>query len=370
MGIRITGTGLYTPPQRISNDELVASFNAHVEHYNQEHADEIAAGTLEPKRTSSSEFIEKVSGIKSRYVMDKVGILDPLRLAPQIPERPDEALSLQAEIGAEAARQALAQAQVRADEIDMLIVACSNMQRAYPAVAIEVQQAIGMTNGYAFDMNVACSSATFAIQQAADAIRGGSARKVLVISPEITSGHLNWAERDSHFIFGDVATAVLVEETDKPGFEILDCKSITQFSSNIRNNFGFLNRADESGVGQPDKLFRQNGNKVYREVSPLVANTIKAQLERLGIGLDGISRYWLHQANANMNALIVKLMLGREAPFELAPIVLDEFANTSSAGSIIAFHRYRDDLPIGAKGVLCAFGAGYSIGSVVVEKKA
>ena len=94
-----------------------------------------------------------------------------------------------------------------------MICAASNMQRAYPAMAIEVQKALGI-DGFAFDMNVACSSATFGIKTAADFIATGSAKAVLMVNPEICSGHLNFRDRDSHFIFGDVATAVIVEDAD------------------------------------------------------------------------------------------------------------------------------------------------------------
>lgn len=370
MAIRITGTGLYTPPHSISNEELVTSLNAYVEQYNTQHADAIAAGSIEPKRGSTAEFIEKASGIKSRYVVNKDGVLDPSRMCPIIPERPNEEISIQAEIAVAAAKQALDAAGLVADDLDAVIMACSNLQRPYPAVAIEVQGALGMTHGYAFDMNVACSAATFGLQQAVDAIKSGSAKRVLMVNPEITSGHLNWTERDSHFIFGDVCTAVIVEETDdKAGFEIIGTRLLSQFSNNIRNNFGFLNRGDESGVGQPDKLFKQNGQKVYREVSPLVAKTITEHLQSMGLELSHVQRFWLHQANANMNQLILKMMLG-EIPNDplRAPIILDEYANTSSAGSIIAFHKYSQDLNVGDLGVICSFGAGYSIGSVIVKK--
>ena len=165
---------------------------------------------LEPKTHSSAEFIEKASGIKSRYVINKGGILDPHRMVPNIPERDNAELSVMCEIACHAAREAMAAAQVAPDEIDAVIVAASNMQRAYPAMAIEVQAALG-AKGFAFDMNVACSSATFGIQQASDAVKSGSARRVLVVNPEICTGHLNFRDRDSHFIFGDVATAVVVE---------------------------------------------------------------------------------------------------------------------------------------------------------------
>ncbi len=367
----ISGTGLYTPAESISNEELVQSFNAYVAIYNDQHAQQISAGTVTPMQPSSAEFVEKASGIKSRYVMNKSGIVDPNRLMPSLPERPNEAYSIQCEMAVAAAREAMGQAGKRAADIDAVIVAASNLQRPYPAIAIEIQEALGI-KGYAFDMNVACSSATFGIQQARDAVSTGSARCVLMVNPEICSGHLNFRDRDSHFIFGDVCTAVIVENvttaTSLDQYVIVDSKLQTIYSNNIRNNFGFLNRADESGAGNPDKLFMQEGRKVFKEVCPAVAAQISTQLETLGIAPSQLKRLWLHQANLSMNQLISRRVLGRDASSEEAPTILDEYANTSSAGSIIAFHKHRKDLNSGDLGVLCSFGAGYSIGSVILRK--
>ncbi|MFC3460143.1 MULTISPECIES: beta-ketoacyl-ACP synthase III [Massilia] len=368
----ISGTGLFTPPYSISNDELVTAFNAYVEQFNVENAAAIAEGSVTALEPSSSAFIEKASGIQSRYVMEKEGILDPSRMTSRIPERSDEELSLQAEICVAAAKDALARAGRVASDIDMVLVAASNMQRAYPAMAVEVQEALGI-EGFGFDMNVACSSATFGIQTAMAAVQTGQARAVLVLNPEITSAHLNFRDRDSHFIFGDACTAMVIEAADTAvsahQFEILDSKLKTKFSNNIRNNFGFMNRFDESGVGKADKLFRQQGRKVFKEVCPMAAEMIKETVEAAGLQIPQVSRYWLHQANLNMNLLIARMLLGRDAEPGEAPVILDSYANTSSAGSIIAFHKYQDDLPAGANGVICSFGAGYSIGCVVVRKK-
>ena len=368
----ISGTGLFTPPHAISNEELVTAFNAYAELHNREHAEAIAAGEAAAIEGSSAAFIEKASGIVSRYVMEKDGILDPAHMTARIPERADEELSLQAEMCVAAARDALARARRTPADIDMVLVACSNLQRAYPAMAVEVQAALGI-DGYGFDMNVACSSATFAIQTAQAAVQSGQARAVLVLNPEITSGHLNFRDRDSHFIFGDACTAMVIEAADSAvsehQFEILESKLKTSFSNNIRNNFGFMNRFDESGVGKSDKLFRQQGRKVFKEVCPMAAEMIRATVTAAGLEVAQVSRYWLHQANLNMNLLITRMLLGRDAEPNEAPVILDSYANTSSAGSIIAFHKYQDDLPPGAHGVICSFGAGYSIGCVVLRKK-
>jgi beta-ketodecanoyl-[acyl-carrier-protein] synthase len=257
----ISATGLFTPPHSISNAELVASLNAWTDNWNREHRHEIEAGKLEAKQHSSVEFIEKASGIKSRFVMEKAGVLDPEIMAPRIPERPNEQISVLAEIAVTAAREALERAGRDPKDVGAVICAASNMQRAYPAMAVEVQDAIG-AEGFAFDMNVACSSATFGIQTGADFVRAGHAKSVLMVNPEICSGHLNFTDRDSHFIFGDVATAVLIEASDiapRGAWSILGTHLKTQFSNNIRNNFGFLNRTAPEGIGATDKLFVQEG---------------------------------------------------------------------------------------------------------------
>ena len=370
--IVISGTGLFTPKESISNDELVTAFNEYVRRYNEKNAAAIASGELAALTDSSAEFIEKASGIKSRYVLNKSGVLDPDRMYPYIPERSNDELGIQAEISLSAIEQALKAANKKPEDVDAVIVACSNMQRAYPAVSVEIQAAMGM-KGWAYDMNVACSSATFGLQAAADAIRSGSAKCVLMVNPEITSGHQEWRDRDCHFIFGDVCTAVIVEAADTcttdNAFEILGTKLQTVFSSNIRNNFGFLNRCDENGIGARDKTFKQEGRKVFKEVCPMVAEQISTHLTALDIPVTRLKRMWLHQANLAMNELIAKRVLGREFAREEAPVILDTYANTSSAGSIIAFHFHQADFGPGEIGVICSFGAGYSIGSVVVRKR-
>jgi beta-ketodecanoyl-[acyl-carrier-protein] synthase len=366
----IAATGLYTPPSTLTNAELVAAFNAYVELANVENAAAIAAGEAQPLAPSSVEFVEKASGIKSRYVMEKQGVIDPRVMRPMIPERANEEISILAEIAVAAARDAIGAWGKGARAIDAVICAASNMQRAYPAMAIEVQDALGI-DGFAFDMNVACSSATFAIKTAADYIAAGDARAVLVVNPEITSGHLNFRDRDSHFIFGDVATAVIVEAADQAagGFEILGTRLKTQFSNAIRNNFGFLNRCAPEEAGGADKLFVQEGRKVFREVVPMVSQMILDHAADLSIPPSSLKRLWLHQANINMNELIGRKVLGREPTAQENVIILDEFANTSSAGSIIAFHRKNADFAAGETGLICSFGAGYSVGTVFVRKK-
>lgn len=369
----ITGSGVFTPGQSISNDELVVAFNAYAKRWNAENASAIQAGTAEAMAPSSSEFILAASGIESRFVLDKSGILDPETMHPWLPERDMDQPSFMAEMGVDACKKALDMAGVEASDVDAVICAASNHERAYPAIAIEIQELLGM-GGFGFDMNVACSSATFGIQAAADMIRSGSIKRALVVNPEICSAHLEWRDRDCHFIFGDVATAVLIERSDLAkgqSFNIKSTRCATQFSNNIRNNNGFLRRTRATHMDdRRDMLFMQNGRKVFKEVLPLVSKHIASHMAEEGVKADDLKRLWLHQANKTMNDYIGKKVLGRVPEDGEQPNILQDYANTSSAGSIIAFSKYSNELQPGDMGLICSFGAGYSVGSVILERSA
>lgn len=361
----ISGTGIYTPKESISNEELVNSFNTYVDLYNQKNPDK------EPLPYSSAEFILKASGIERRYTVNKAGILDIERMRPCIHERPDDAYSLQCEMSIESAKEAMERAAVNRQDIDMVLVSCSVIQRAYPGIAIEIQQALGI-EGFAFDMQAACASATFGIQTAVDTILNGNATTILMVNPETCTAHLNFRDRDSHFIFGDACSAVILQKEEcarnKHAFRILGTKLQTQFSNNIRNNIGFLNPLDPVNPDTYSKVFTQQGRKVFKEVVPWVSELVSSHLKNLNISGESLKRLWLHQANANMNRLIATKILEKE-PEELeAPTILNEFGNTSSPGAVIAFHRYHEDLNSKDIGVLCSFGAGYTAGSVILEK--
>ncbi len=367
----ITGTGVFTPENVITNAELVTAFNAYADKMNAKNADAIAAGEMEPMQHSSEEFILKASGIENRYVMDKSGVLDPDVMHPLMRQRSDDEPGIMTEMAVDACKKALAQAGRTAEDVDLVICAASNHERAYPAIAIEIQQALGI-NGFGFDMNVACSSATFGIQAAADMVRSGSVKSALVVNPEICTGHLEWRDRDCHFIFGDVATATLIErieDADGPHFEVLSTRCATEFSNNIRNNNGFLRRTRPAGLeDRRDMQFMQNGRKVFKEVLPMVSKHIADHMESEGVSSEDLKRLWLHQANKTMNDFIGKKVMGRQPAPEEQPNILQDYANTSSAGSIIAFSKYSDDFAEGEVGLICSFGAGYSVGSVIVKR--
>ena len=370
--IVISGSGVWTPSSFITNEELVESYNAYAEKFNSDHAADIAAGKIEEKPLSSARFIEKTSGIKARYVYTREGILDIDRMRPKFPERKEEELSNQAEIGVFAARKAMAAAGKTAADIDAVIVACAYTQRPYPAIAIEIQNELGI-DGFGFYMLVACSAATFGLHRAYDSLVSGSSKCVLAINPELVTPQVNFCDRDSHFIFGDVSTAIIMERsetcTSPNSYEILSTKALTRFSNNIRSNFGHMAYATDAEPFGWDKLFHQSGRNVFEEVSPVAAKHISDHLASLDLKPQDVKRFWLHQANINMNNKVIKQLLGGDVEEETIPTILDRYGNTASAGSIVAFNLYNDDLKKGDVGVICSFGAGYSVGSLVLCKR-
>lgn len=368
----ISGTGLFVPPHTISNDELVAAFNQYVDKFNAENAAAIDAGEVTALEHSSSEFIEKASGIKSRYVMYKDGLVNPDIMHPVFPMTTEGNTPELVQMGLAAAKDAMAQAGKTAADIDMVVVSSTYRQRDFPGMSIEIQRDLGI-KGSAYDMALACSSATFGLINSFTALKAGTAKCVLFVNPEFTTPGLDFKDRDSHFIFGDVATAAILEleetATSDHIFRILNTKQFTDYSDNIRCDASYTDYCFDE-VPDNRYAFKQHGRKVFKELLPLVTNFITEQLDDNQLQATDLKRMWLHQANINMNNFAVKKLLGRMPTQEEAPVVLDEFANTASSGSVLAFHKFKDDFQAGDKGLICSFGAGYSIGSLLVEKVA
>ncbi len=357
-GTALTGSGVYLPPTSVTNDQLCGTFNTWIRRQN------------EPGGESSPDFVEKVSGIRARRYVDAAGILEPDRMCPSIPDRAPDALSVQAEMALAAARDALASAGRHGEDVDLVIVGASSLQRPYPAIAIEVQDALG-ARGFAYDLSVGCSSGTFAIQLASEAIRGGSARCALVCTPEIPSAYSNFRDRDSHFILGDAAAAVVIEPIARAragAWEILGTGSLSRYSSSVRNDGGFLNRCDAARRDLPDKLFHQEGRKVFRDIVRLVPRFVTERLAAVGLRVEDVDRCWLHQANGRMNEAIAQRLFGDGVDPARVPSVLSDLGNTAAAGALIAFDRHRDGLDAGAIGALFAFGAGYTLGGQILRR--
>tara|TARA_B100001057_G_scaffold388049_1_gene395418 strand:- start:668 stop:1780 length:1113 start_codon:yes stop_codon:yes gene_type:complete len=366
--IHIAGTGVWYPEDVITNDEIVASFNSYVDNFNSLNKESIASGAVNALDYSSVEFIEKASGIKTRHVIDKKNILDINKMMPSVLHEDQSRISIHAEAAIKAAKKAMESANVSSADIDAVILGTSHAARNYPSVAIEVQNELGI-DGYAYDILVGCSSTTFAINNAVSDIASGLAETVLVINPEISTPFVNYTKRDIHFIFGDGCVATIVSKNkSEESFKVLDRKLVTKFSNNIRSDWSYLVRAASDEKSYEDLLFYQNGNSVFKEVCPMVAEFINKQLEENNLQANDIKKFWLHQANARMVNLIVSKIIGsNDFDTSLAPLPIEKFGNLASAGSMFAFNLH-NDLKSGEKGIICSFGAGYSVCSLLVEK--
>lgn len=372
--IAISGTGVYAPPNSLSNDELVAAFNTYVEAWNEQHAEEIAAGELEAKQPSSTEFIIKASGIKNRYLMEETGVADPDRLYPRLAEIADESVydtPVQVKMALAAAEKALAEAGVKGEDLDLIIISSSIWERFIPSMAVQLQSILG-AGGYAFDMAMGCSSATFGMSTACDALNSGMANKALVVTAEYLSPLLAFEDRDGHFIFGDAAVATVLErasesQSDK-AFKIKGRQLFTEYSTNIRAGFGSRLMIERDKIHDPSQRFSQSGRAVFKELLPKVIDHVREHLTEADVAIGDFKRMWLHQANINMNMFAIKKLLGRDPHEGEAPIILDEYANTGGAGCMIAFNNHKDELSPGDLGLICSFGSSYSIGSLIVEK--
>jgi len=237
-----------------------------------------------------------------------------------------------------------------------------------------MQEALG-AKGAGFDMGLGCSSAAAALHIAVNLVRAGAHKRILVSTPEIITGHLNFRDRQTHFIFGDASVAMIVEGLNqgekRPGrFEVLDTRTWTQMSNNIRTNLGYHTRTaqdDPYMINLEGNLIKQVGNKVFKEVTVAGHKFIVEFLAEHGLTPQGIRRFWLHQANARMNAMILKLAFGHDVGHDRAPMVLERLGNTAGAGAIVALSENHADMKAGDFGLLCAFGAGYSIGGALLR---
>ena len=180
-----------------------------------------------------------------------------------------------------------------------------------------MQNALGI-KGFGFDMLAACSSATFGIQVGADMIAQGTPARSSCINPEVCTSHLNLRDRETHFIFGDAATACVLEPRAacRRRQQLGDRQHAVGIAISRTTSATISDRSTASipsTIGTPDKLITQKGRKVFKEVVPMVANFMQKHLEDMGIKPSELKRLWLHQANINMNDLIAPQSAGPRA---------------------------------------------------------
>ncbi|MFN4271542.1 MAG: beta-ketoacyl-ACP synthase III [Aliihoeflea sp.] len=294
---------------------------------------------------TSDEWIAQRTGIRERHIAAE-----------------DETT---ASLGEAAARTALENAGLTTDDIDLIVLATSTPNNTFPASAVEIQRRLGMTHGYAFDMQAVCSGFIYAINTADLHLRGGMAKRALVIGSETFSRILDWEDRTTCVLFGDGAGAIVLEATEGDG--TLADRGI--LGASLRSDGSHREKLYVDGgpstTGTVGHL-RMEGREVFKHAVGMISDVIEAVFAQSNITADDIDWFVPHQANKRIiDASAKKLGI---AP-EKVVITVDRHGNTSAASVPLALHQAVSDGRIkkGDLVLLEAMGGGFTWGAVLLR---
>ena len=319
---RITGTGSYLPPRRVTNADLAA---------------ELAAGGVE----TSDQWIIERTGIRARhFAADGVTSSD---------------------LGVEAARRALEAAGVPATDIDLIIVATSTPDMVFPSAACILQNKLGVAGCAAFDVQAVCSGFVYALTIADSMIKTGAASKALVIGAEVFSRILDFSDRTTCVLFGDGAGAVVLEASDTPGILASDRHADGKY-------VGILCVPGTVSGGKVigDPLLKMDGQAVFKLAVGVLEDAARATLEKAGRTASDIDWLIPHQANIRiMQGTARKLKL----PLDKLVVTVDEHGNTSAASIPLALDAAvrGGKVKRGDTLMLEGVGGGFTWGAVLLD---
>ncbi|MEY2947204.1 MAG: 3-oxoacyl-[acyl-carrier-protein] synthase 3 protein 1 [Pseudomonadota bacterium] len=319
---RISGTGSFLPPRRLTNADLVA---------------ELATQGIE----SSDEWIVERTGIRARHFVDAgVGSSD---------------------LGAEAARRAIAAAGCQASDIDLIIVATSTPDMVFPSTAALLQNKLGIAGCPVFDVQAVCSGFIYAMTVADAMIQTGTAKRALVIGAEVFSRILDFKDRTTCVLFGDGAGAVVLEASDTPGILATDIHADGKYSD-ILCVPGHVS----GGAILGDPVLKMDGQAVFKLAVGVLEETARASLGKAGLNDSDIDWLIPHQANIRiMQSTARKLKM----PMEKVIVTVDQHGNTSAASIPLALdHGVRSgQISKGQTLMLEGVGGGFTWGSVLLK---
>jgi len=321
----ISGYGSFAPEKTLANDELGKMVD------------------------TSDEWIATRTGIRSRHITSD-----------------NESTAL---LATEAARKALAQANLEAEELDIIIVATITPEMVFPSTACFVQRALGADKAWVFDLAAACSGFVYSLSVVQQFIESGRYKNALVIGAETLSKIVDWTDRTSCILFGDGAGAVVLERSDdgRKGimystmhsdgerWEALNCQA-----------YGSRHPANRE-LEDPKKIFMQiKGREVYQQAIRRIIETVNECLEACDLTLDDVAMLISHQMNARIIESVAKRL---ELPAEKVFINISQYGNTSAASVPIAFEECvrTGKIKRGDIIILVVFGAGLTWGANVVE---
>ena len=322
MAIRIAGTGSALPEKILTNSEIEKTVD------------------------TSDEWIRERTGIQQRHIAEK---------------------ETAASLAAEACRRALADAGEKAEDVELLLVACCSAEMMLPCTACQVQSAIGAVNAAAFDINAACAGFLFALQTANVYITSGMYKNVLVVGAEVLSAIMDRNDRSTCVLFGDGAGAVFVKESFEEGVGMLGMLQGADGSRGavLQCRSGYYAGADSELFAYKDAYIHMEGSEVYRFAVRKVPECIEQVLGRAALKPEDIDLFILHQANIRIiESIARRLGIGMER----FPHNLERVGNTSSAAIPLLLDELNKSGKIkrGAKLVLSGFGAGLTYGACVM----
>ena len=319
MTIRIMGTGSYLPENIVTNDDLAKIMD------------------------TSDEWIASRTGIRKRHLVKE---------------------ETTAQMSAEAAKQALKEAGLKAEELDLIIVGTLSGDYVTPSTACEVQAMIGADKAVAFDVNAACSGFMFAMNTAYAFIQSGIYQNALVIGAEILSRLMDWNDRSTCVLFGDGAGAAVVTADKKGLLGFVQgsdgAKGMVLACKNRLNNNPLIKHSVE-----PDHVF-MDGQEVYKFAVSTVPASIQAVLEEAGLEVSDIKYFLLHQANIRIIQSVAKRL---KADINRFPTTLEHCGNISAASVPILLDEVNKKgmLQRGDKLAMAGFGAGLTWSAAVIE---
>ncbi len=322
--VGITATGQCFPPKVVTNDDLAQILD------------------------TNDEWIRSRTGIRERRWVE-----------------PGTGAS---QLGAPALQQALDARGLKASELDLLVVTTVTPDTLFPATACRIQERVGASNAFGFDLNAACSGFLFALTTAASMVAAGAARKAAVVGVDIMSTIINKEDRATAVLFGDGAGAVILEQVD-PGYGILDFEHRIDGSGGeflFMPAGGSLKPATAETVANKEHTIHQAGSEVFKNAVREMADNSRLLLDRNGLKGEDLALFVPHQAN-------IRIMDAAAKRLELDParmmVNIDRYANTTTATIPTALHQAREQGRL-AKGdlvILSAFGAGFTWGSTLLR---
>jgi 3-oxoacyl-[acyl-carrier-protein] synthase-3 len=309
-------------------------------------------GTHVPDRVLTNEELEGIVATSDEWILERTGIRER-RIAAD-----DEALT---DIALPAAREALAEAGVRAGDVDLLICATVTPDMMFPTSSALLADTLGARDAAAYDLLAGCTGFMYAIAQAYGMIAAGLSRRALVVGGDVLSKILDWTDRSTLVLFGDGAGAVVMEPVEHGGFLGFELGADGGGGEHL-----WLPGSGSRRFDEPDGLVKMNGREVFKFATRVLVSSAQAVLERCGREVGEVDVYVPHQANKRIiDHAVAKLGIAPEKTI----VNVDRYGNTSS-GSIplaLADARAEGRLREGSLVLMTGMGAGLTWGSALVE---